>query len=262
MFTYNFSIKDFEYFLLLLTRIGCFIHTAPFFGMNNVPRMLKNGFALLVAFLTYIVVVPHQTLEYTTLLGYAALVLKEAACGLTIGFAANLAVYVLQFAGSNIDRDIGLAMVSIFDPMTRQQTGFTGSLYQYAFMLILMLTDLHHYVFRAFFEGFTLIPVGKASLNGAGLVNMMTGYVMDSFILAFRIYLPIYAAMLLLNSVLGILAKVAPQMNMFSVGVQIKIFVGFSALIATASLLPVMTDFLSDEMKRMVTNAVRVLSRG
>ncbi len=245
-----------------MTRISCFVHTAPFFSMNNVPRMVKTSFSVLVAFLAYIVIVPHQTLEYTTILGYATYVFKEAACGLTIGFAANLALYVLQFAGSNIDRDIGLAMVSIFDPLTRQQTGFTGSLYQYAFMLILILTDLHHYVLRAFFEGFTMIPVGSVNLNAEGLVNMMTGYVMDSFIIAFRIYLPIYAAMLLLNSVLGILAKVAPQMNMFSVGVQIKIFVGFVSLIATCSLIPVMSDFLSDEMKRMVTNAVRVLSLG
>ncbi len=262
MFTYNFSVRDFEYYLLLLTRISCFVYTAPFFGMNNVPGRVKIGLSMLVAFLTYMVVVPHQTLEYTTVLGYALLVLKEAACGLVIGFAANLCVYVLQFAGSNIDRDIGLAMVSLFDPMTRQQTGFTGSLYQYAFMLILMITNLHHYVLRAFFESFTLIPLGRIILNGDGLVNMITGYVMDSFILAFRIYLPIYAAMLLLNSVLGILAKVAPQMNMFSVGVQLKIFVGFGALIATTSLLPVMSGFISDEMKIMVTNAVRVMSGG
>ncbi len=262
MFTYNLSIRDFEYYLLLLTRISCFVYVAPFFGMNNVPHRVKIGLSMFVAFLTYVAVVPHQTLEYSTVLGYALLVLKEAACGLIIGFAANLAMYVLQFAGSNIDRDIGLAMVSIFDPMTRQQTGFTGSLYQYAFMLILMITNLHHYVLKAFFESFTMIPVGRVIMNGDGLVTMITGYVMDSFILAFRIYLPIYAAMLILNSVLGILAKVAPQMNMFSVGVQIKIFVGFAALIATASLIPVMSGFISDEMKRMVTNAVRVLSRG
>ncbi len=214
----------------------------------------------MLSFLAYIAVVPHQTLEYFTVLGFGALILKEALCGVCIGFVANLALYVLQFAGSNIDRDIGLAMVSIFDPMTRQQTGFTGSLYQYAFMLMLLITNLHHYVLKAFFEGLTLIPIGKVELPTKGLVTVMIGYVMDAFVIAFRIYLPIYATMLLLNSVLGILAKVAPQMNMFSVGVQLKIFVGFIALIATASLIPLMGDYIASEMKRMITNVIEVMS--
>jgi flagellar biosynthetic protein FliR len=180
----------------------------------------------------------------------------------TIGFCANLALYVLQFAGSNIDRDIGLAMVSIFDPMTRQQTGFTGSLYQYAFMLIMMITNLHHYILKAFFEGITLIPIGSVQLPSENLIKVMTGYIMDAFIIAFRIYLPIYATMLLLNSVLGILAKVVPQMNMFSVGVQLKIIVGFTALIMTTSLIPVMSGMISAEMKKMITNVIEVISTG
>ncbi len=248
--------------MLLMTRIASFMYTAPFFSTNNVPHRVKIGFSLFLSFLVYVTVVPHQVLEYSTVIGYAILVIKEAMCGVIIGFCANLALYVLQFAGSNIDRDIGLAMVSIFDPMTRQQTGFTGSLYQYAFMLILMLTNLHHYVLRAFFESFTLIPTGHASLPEEGLVYVIIQYVMDSFIIAFRIYLPIYATMLLLNSVLGILAKVAPQMNMFSVGVQLKIFVGFAALIAATSLIPVMGDFIAGEMKRMITNIIEVMSSG
>jgi flagellar biosynthetic protein FliR len=107
-----------------------------------------------------------------------------------------------------------------------------------------------------------MIPMGHASLQGEGLVYVVTGYIMDSFIIAFRIYLPIYATMLLLNSVLGIVATVAPQMNMFSVGVQLKIFVGFAALIATTSLIPVMSDYIAGEMKRMVTNIVEVMSSG
>ncbi len=262
MFSYDFSVKDLEYFLLLLTRIGCFVGTAPFFSMNNVPARAKIGFSILLASLAYIAIVPHTDPEYYTVLGYFFLVLKEALCGVCIGFVANLSMYVLQFAGSNIDRDIGLAMVSIFDPMTRQQTGFSGSLYQYAFMLIMMITNLHHYILKAFFEGITLIPIGSVQLPGDNLIKVMTGYIMDAFVIAFRIYLPIYATMLLLNSVLGILAKVAPQMNMFSVGVQLKIIVGFTALIMTTSLIPVMSGMIASEMKRMITNVIEVISTG
>ena len=75
----------------------------------------------------------------------------------------------------------------------------------------------------------------------------------DIMLLGFRIFLPIFAAMLLLNAVLGIMAKVAPQMNMFTVGIQIKILVGLAILFITIGLLPQISEMLYDEIKVLVT---------
>ena len=58
--------------------------------------------------------------------------------------------------------------------------------------------------------------------------------------------------MMILNCILGILAKVAPQMNMFAVGMQIKILVGFGVLFLTISLLPGIASFIFTEMKKMM----------
>ena len=60
----------------------------------------------------------------------------------------------------------------------------------------------------------------------------------------------------LLNAVLGVLAKVAPQMNMFAVGIQLKVLVGLSVLFFTASILPGIADFIFEEMKRMIISFV------
>lgn len=62
-----------------------------------------------------------------------------------------------------------------------------------------------------------------------------------------------FAVLMILNCILGIMAKIAPQMNMFSVGIQLKILLGFLVLFLTIQLLPYVSDFVLTEMKRMVT---------
>ncbi len=261
MFNFAFSVQDLEYFLLILMRVASFVYAAPFFGTKNVPFRLKAGLSVFISFLVYQVVVPHPVLEYSTAAGYAALVLKEAICGLSIGFASNVSLNILQFAGAMIDMDVGLSMMSFFDPLTRNTMGFSGTLYQYSLMLILIITDLHHYILRAFIDAFRSIPIGSVSINTDTAAQVMISYMSESFKIAFQIFLPLFSAMLLLNAVLGILAKVAPQMNMFAVGVQIKILTGLSILLMTAYLLPEIAELIFNEMQSMTVRMIEVFSQ-
>ena len=65
---------------------------------------------------------------------------------------------------------------------------------------------------------------------------------------------------MLTNAVLGILVKTAPQINMFSVGIQIKLFIGLATLMITIGVLPSASDFIFNEMKVMMTAVVRSLT--
>ena len=78
----------------------------------------------------------------------------------------------------------------------------------------------------------------------------------DFFVIGFRIALPVFATILMLNCVLAILAKVSPQMNMFAVGIQLKVLAGLSALLLTAGMLPGAADFVYQEMKKMVVSFI------
>ena len=84
----------------------------------------------------------------------------------------------------------------------------------------------------------------------------MVQFLTDFIIISFRLCLPVVAAMLLLNAILGVLAKTAPQINMFSVGIQIKIVVGLGILFLTVGTLPSASEFIFDEMKIMMTAMV------
>ena len=259
MINYPFTFEDLEFFLLVFARITAFVFVAPFFSMSNTPRRVRAGFSLLLSILLAQVLTDHNVPTYSTVLGYSILVLKETITGLIIGLGANICMSIVNFAGKVADMEVGLSMVQLFDPLTREGTGFMGSFYQYILILIMLITNMHHYFLRAIVETFSLIPIGGAKFSSEKIVTVMIQFMTDFITISFRICLPIVAAMLLLNAILGVLAKTAPQVNMFSVGIQIKIIVGLGILFLTIGTIPSASEFIFKEMKIMVTAMVQSL---
>lgn len=255
-----FTFENLEFFLLIIVRVATFIFAAPFFSTNSVPRRVRAGLALFIAYILYSTLPAHEVPEYSSVIGYSILVFKEAIAGLLIGMGANICLAIVQFAGRVADMEVGLSMVQLFDPLTRESTGFMGSFYQYALILIMLITNFHHYLLRALIETFTLIPIGGVDFSGKNVVTTMVQFLTDYVIIAFRICLPIVATMLLVNAVLGVLAKSSPMINMFSVGIQIKILVGLSVLFLTIGVLPNASEYIFDEMKVMVKAFVESMS--
>ena len=251
MVEYTFSLDKFEIFLLVLVRISCFIYIAPFFGMTNVPRRVKIGLAVCITVLVY-QFVDTSHIAYAGMISYTVIVLKEGITGLLIGFAANICSSIVLFAGNIIDMDIGLSMATEFDPVNNTQVTVTGNLYFYFIMMLLVVTNMHHVILNALVDAFSLIPVNGQVFDWEHLAGAFTTYMGDMFVIAFRIMLPVFACIMILNSILGIMAKVAPQMNMFAVGIQLKIIVGFLVLFITITLLPSIADMIFTEMRKMM----------
>ena len=255
MVTASFSIHNLEFYLLILTRVSTMIYAAPFFNIKGVPGKLKIGLAF---FLSIIVVsmYPYHDLEYNTVLGYAMMVMLEAVIGLTLGLAANIAMVILAFAGHLIDVDIGFSMVQLFDPLTNQSSSAFGSFYSYLVMLVMILSNMHYYIITALIKSFDLIPLGTIGYNEEYLYESIIHFAMQYFIIGFEIILPVFASALLLNIVLGVLAKTAPQMNMFVVGMQLKIIVGLAVLLVIVVCIPNITESLYVTMQDMVERLI------
>jgi flagellar biosynthetic protein FliR len=226
--------------------------------MSNTPRNVRIALSVFITILLY-QVIPGQELEYQTVIGYAILVLKEAVTGLLIGFGANLCTSIVSFAGHVADMEMGLSMASMMDPTTKQSTTISGIYYNYMVMLILFISGMHRYLLKALAETYTLIPVNGAIFDTDALLGSMLQFMSDYIIIGFRICLPIFAVMVILNAVLGVLAKVSPQLNMFAVGIQMKVLVGISVLFLSTAMLPGAADFIYTEMKRMVVSFVEAM---
>ena len=148
--------------------------------------------------------------------------------------------------------EIGLSMATEYDPMNNTQVNITGQLYNYLLLLLLIATDMHHYILRAVVDSYKLIPVNGQVFQWDHLFQSFLTYMTDLFVIAFRIILPIFAVMIILNCILGIMAKVAPQMNMFAIGMQMKILIGFLIMFLTIRLLPSISNFVFKEMKKLI----------
>ena len=255
MINLTFTYADLEYFLLILVRITAFVYIAPFFGMTNVPRRVKVGFSIFLAYLIFHAVDRNEVV-YDTLLGYAVIVMKEVLTGFLIGWGAQICTTVTSFAGSIADMEVGLSMVSLMDPTTREQATFTGVFYQYLFTLFLIITGMYQYLLQALVDTFTLIPINGAVFKSEALLESVIMFLSDYITIGFRIILPIFCTMILLNCVLGVLAKVSPQLNMFAVGMQLKILVGLGILFLTIQMLPLAADHVFTQMKRKIVSFV------
>lgn len=256
MINYTFSLDTFEYFLMILVRVATFVYIAPFFGMTNTPNRVKVGFSAFVAIILFQVLQPKEALEYSGVIEFAIIVLKEGITGLLIGFAANICNSIIVFSGKVIDMEIGLAMANMYDPTTRTQSGLTGTMYNYFIMMLLIVTDMHHYILRALIDTYQIIPINGAVFDWQHLLGSMTMFMTDLMVIGFRIVLPVFACSMILSCILGIMAKVAPQMNMFAVGMQIKILLGLGIMFLTIVLLPSISNFIFTEMKRMIVSVI------
>jgi flagellar biosynthetic protein FliR len=203
---------------------------------------------------------PRQEIEYDTLIGYSIIVMKEAVTGLLIGLGANFCTTIVAFAGQIADMEMGLSMVSLFDPSTKQQTTITGVYYNYMVLLLLVISGLHQYLLKALAETFTLIPVNGAVIDSESLLQALISFMSNYIIVGFRICLPIFAVMIILNAVLGVLAKVSPQLNMFAVGIQMKVLTGLCILYVTTAMLPSVANFVYEQMKIMIVKFVGIMS--
>lgn len=254
-----FPLEELEFYLLILVRVSCFVFAAPFFSLNDVPRQVRVALSIFTAYLLYSVAPVHEMPEYSTLFQYAGIVIKEALAGLLVGLGAQFCFMIIGFAGHLVDTEIGFAMASLMDPATRQQTTVSGMYFQYAFMLIFLLSGMYRYLLSALAETFILIPVGKAQFILYRLYESFITFMSDYIVIGFRICLPVFCTILIVNGLLGVMAKVSPQMNMFAVGLQIKVFAGLGVLLLTASLLPTAADFIFEQMKRVIVMFVKAM---
>ena len=246
----SFTIEHVEFYLLVLIRITSFVIGAPFFGYQTIPMKIRLSIGMilsLVAFQT----VPVVELHYVGVLGFSVLVLKEMTVGLILGFMCNMCTYIISFAGQLMDMEMGLSMASTFDPLTNIQVSISGNMYLYLVMLMMLISNLHYKIVQAILDTFTYFNVGQAVFDG-NLQETAIEFIANFFLVGFRIVLPIFACMLVINVVLGVLSRAIPQMNMFVVGIQIKVLVGIVLLLIIVPTVPTITNFVVETMQEIV----------
>jgi len=232
-----------DVFLLVFVRLTGIFVMSPLFGRRNIPAMSKIGFAFVMSILVVQGVKMPDLAPWNSLLGWIILLAKEFLTGLMLGFLAYAVFSSMYVAGQLIDMRIGFGMVNVFDPVSNVQIPITANFYIILITLFMLVTDGHHLMLISLSESFAKLPIGEVSFT-APLIDQMVRLMGTIFEIGFKIAAPITVSILVTDMALGIISKSVPQMNVFMLGMPVKILLGLLMIYITMTSFHGLLDYL------------------
>lgn len=237
-----------DYVFLLFIRISGILISSPIFGRKNVPNIAKIGFCavLTVVFLSGIAV-PEVYPVYQNLLVYALVIIRELSFGVAMGFVLTAMFNLTMTAGALMDYQIGYSMASIYDYQNNTQTPISGSFFNIMMLILFFMYDGHLRLIELIYKTIESVPVGMA-MPPSAILWVAAEVMTKGFALSVMVAMPVLAAGIMIEIAMGAMIKTVPQMNMFVVGIPVKIIVGLFVMLLTFSLFANLTKDIFSTM--------------
>jgi flagellar biosynthesis protein FliR len=208
---------------LAFVRSVAWVTICPPFSNRSIPMMLKIGFAGAVSFFA------AGTLQHDALPASDAQVITEivvqAVVGVVLGFVVSLFVTTVVAAGSLIDLFSGLNLPQAIDPLSQQQTAIFGQFYNLVLMALLFTSGAAIVIVEGFVKSFQAVGTSLPKTTPGSLAQTITGDVATFFAAAVEIAAPVIVVLFCTQILLALLAKAAPQINVFVFGMPLQIAV-------------------------------------
>ena len=212
-----------------LTRVLALLAVAPVLSHQAIPIRARVGIALAITLAIAPLVAAPPLAGVLEARGFVSLV-HNILVGLALGFAVRLVFVGIELAGQLIGLQIGLSYSGYFSPDAGQSENVVSNFMAMLTLLMFLAVDGHLILLSALVESFRVFPVDAASPLAVDVLALVRGGA-DVFTIALTICLPILAVMLLVNVVLGVMARIAPQLNLFAVGFPLTVLAGLAALV-------------------------------
>ncbi|TYQ13174.1 UNVERIFIED_CONTAM: flagellar biosynthetic protein FliR [Acetivibrio alkalicellulosi] len=252
-------LNGIEVFLLVFVRMTGLFVIAPIFGRRNIPAYFKIGFSFMLALMLVSSLEVKNVLYFSNVYEYFILVLKEFVVGITLGYVSYAIFSAIYLAGQLIDMKVGFGVVNVIDPLSNIQVPITSTFYFIVCMLVFLICNGHHILIRALFYSYDYVPLGEVFFSNE-LLNDIIRIFGNIFLISFRISGPVVAAILISDVALGILSKTVPQLNVFVVGMPLKILLGLSVMMLTIPMFISLIESLIRGMDGEMYNFLRGMS--
>lgn len=215
-------------FLLVFARVLAFMLTLPLFSYRTFPTMFRIGMSFFLSLV--ITTTLDETLNVIDS-EYFLLLLKEITVGLLTGLIAFMILAALQIAGGFIDFQMGFAVANVIDPQTGAQSPLIGQFFYMFALLFLLSVNGHHLLIDGIINSYQLIPIDALISFSSVFGEFSIATFNMLFVIAFQMAIPLVGCLFLVDVALGIIARTVPQLNVFVVGLPLKIAVSFSVLL-------------------------------
>ena len=234
-------------FVMVLTRISAFFMVLPVFGWKSIPVRIKVAITvLLTVFFSMVIPVPVNAAQVSSVKAIL-LIANEATYGLALGLIVTFVFAAVKFSGRIIERQMGLAMAQILDPLTGERAQPLGSLLEMIFILLFLSANGHHLFLLIISRSYDSFPAGSmptVPVLTEGVISAGSTMLLHGLKLA----APILAAFLLLMVVLAVLARMVPEMNILFISLPLRVGLG---LLMVGIFVPFIGSFVGEFAKLM-----------
>lgn len=231
-----FSADSFWAFLQVFVRVSALFVSAPVFGSREIPPQVKVGLSALLSLVLLPLV--KTTLAHAipaSLFAMTGILLGQALIGLMIGLVVSLLFVAVRIGGDLIDYQMGFTQAATFNPQFNETVSPIAS-FQYRYAIVLYLIANGHWLLLAALErSFVTLPVAQLSITG--LSKTFTDITFQTLVNGLQIAAPAAAVLLVTDIAFAFLNRAMPSMQVFYVGMPVKVLVGFVVVIAVIPLL-------------------------
>ena len=216
-------------------RVLAVFTSAPIFSSKAFPVRARIALAFFIAFAAQASLQNQPTISITGPEAMGA-VIQQVGIGLAIGFTIRLVFSAIELAGEVVGLQMGLSFASFFDPSLNTQSSAVARFFGHMAAFLFIVMNGHLLVMMAVIKSFDAFPVDQNFLEA---LKTMKLYSLGSDIFASGLWiaLPMVGMLMFVNLAFGIVSRVAPQMNLFSIGFPIMLTVGLIGMTATLPML-------------------------
>lgn len=234
--------------LMVFMRMSGCVMFNPILGRRDIPNIFKIGLSLVLSLFTY-QVLPAKELKIPSFLTFFLLAGRELFIGFIVGFVLQLFMSVIVMGGEIIDMQTGTAMSKIYDPLSNVSMPLSALLINAMFILIFFASNAHITLIKIFIYLCKSLPYGSLYINPNIFKNMVNLFAL-MLTYAVKLAMPMIAVQLISEIGVGLIMRAVPQIDIFTVQIQIKIFIG---LIVIFILVPPLASFIDNLMETMFT---------
>ncbi len=225
-----FNWTAFTLLLFIFMRMSGFVLFSPVFSRSGIPGIFRGGFILLLSWMVYgaygggTVAIPQTLTELMVRL------LMELGLGFLFGVVMRFFFFIPEQAGELVDAQMGLSMARTYDPTTQTQTTVTANLLNTLAMLLFFAANGHITLLRIMLTSADIVPFGTAML-GRQAAERVVELFAECVVLAIKLALPVLGAEMLGQFGMGVLMKAIPQINVFTINIELKVLIGLFMLL-------------------------------
>jgi flagellar biosynthetic protein FliR len=227
----NFFVENFQVFLLIFVRMFGMFVVAPFFSSGVIPFRIRAILSVYVTACVFPMVVGTIGGIPESMYSYVLIIVSEVFIGILIGFLVSIIFAAFQLAARFFSFQMALGIAEVVDPFSQVGITLVGQLWTLMGIMVFIAIDGPHLLILATYESYDTIYLFDLVRDSEPMYRALISTFGAMFIVALKLAFPILTTLFLLAVTLGLLAKSAPQMNIFMLGFPIQIGVGFMVMV-------------------------------